>query len=158
MHNIQVSIYTLILALFSAQGCFAQKGTLNLSGFSEARMTYKDESKNVDSARMIKRSNDNAVRVSFYEEFEDSVVLYINKKQIWSGSIYMKNNPFTSSGWCGFDLNFELKGRHNTATIKLISQKEYIQFSIDQEFPLYIIQRYDKIWTVRALKSDINDK
>jgi len=136
--------------------CYAQNRTLDLSGFAKEQMKIEDGNKEIDSSKLIKRDNSDVVQISFFEIFDDSVVLYINAKQMWKGSVYQKNNPFTSTGWCGFDLNFAFKGSKNIATIKLIRQKVYIQFPISQEFPLYMIQRYDNIWYVRPLKSSIN--
>lgn len=157
----QVSIATL---LFSAIICgcspirHAQKNPIDLSGFLQGQMKYEEEDRLADCSSGIKRVNKNIVQFSFFEIFDDSVKLYIGNKEIWIGNLYKKNNPFTSSGWSGFDLCYELKTGKDTAIVELFNQKEYIQFPISTEFPRYMIQRYNGIWYVRALKCNLNLK
>jgi len=157
-YKIRLFLFLLIFITLYLSGCTSQKNMLSISGFSEGKMKYRDGNNEIDSSKLINRKNKNKVQLSFFAVFDDSIVLYINKKQIWTGNVYEKNNPFTSSDWCGFDLNFLLIGSENIATIKLVKQKQYIQFHISQEYPKYMIQRYDNIWYVRSLNNNIDLK
>lgn len=153
-HKNLISLLYISSVLISLDSCSSQKEVLNLSGFSKAQMKYDDSEaakSPVGKLRVIEQ-------LSFFEIFDDSVVVYLSNKRIWNRSLYKKNNPFTSTGWSGYDLDFVLKQPESLVTIQLINQKEYIQFKVSKGYSKYVIQRYGGIWYVRALNHDIKLK
>lgn len=143
----------LFLILWSLVGCFDQKRLLNLKGYSEGQIKYVNE--NIDSSRLIKRANSQDVDIAFYEIFDDSVIVFVGHSKIWSGTIYKDQNPYSSTGWSGHDLTCTLNDSSAVVTIKLIRQRQYIKFRIFRDIPAYIIQRYNNLWYVRALRSSL---
>jgi hypothetical protein len=133
--------------------CSCQKRLLGLNGFSKGQITYVNEK--VDSSLLIQRIDKRIVILSFYEVFDDSVVVILGKRKLWSGSIYKNQNPFSSFGWSGHDLSCDLKRSNTNVTIKLVHQRQYIKFRMYSDIPAYMIQRYNDIWYVRSLKSSL---
>lgn len=104
------------------------------------------------AAMLIKRNNRRSITFVFFEEFNDTLVVCLNNKEIGKWILQEQNNPIQSSGYSGINVNFLLKGRKNHVTMRLMRQKKYIEFKIDKNYPVYSIQRYDNVWYVNARK------
>ena len=113
---------------------------------------YKENTDTSKAFMLIKRQNNNSILFSFFEEFNDTVVLFVNKKKQGQWFINAKDNPGESSGYSGIDYCLHLKKEKNIVIIKLLSQKKYIEFIVDKEYPLYSIQRYGNTWYINARK------
>jgi hypothetical protein len=151
-------ICILLINWSALSSCLFQKKVLAISGFRRDSVRYENGRQNIDSFNFNKRQFYNIVTISFFEVFDDSVMLYVDNKKIWSGNVYKSSNPFSSTGWSGFDIDCSPKNSTSIAIIKLVKQKVYIQFKIDKEFSIYMVQRYDGIWYIRALKNSIDLK
>jgi hypothetical protein len=156
--NQKIFLLSLIFLSILIYSCVTQEHALNLSDSSKEPFKTEEEKIVTDSTRMIKRNNKDIVSISFFERFNDTVVLYLNNKKLSQWFIDEKNNPYKSTGYSGLDYSINLKKTANIITLKLVNQKKYIQFSIHKIFPVYMIQRYDGVWYVRALKSQLNLK
>ena len=78
--------------------------------------------------------------------------MFVNKKKQVQLVIDAKDNPVESSGYSGIDYSLHLKKEKNIVIIKLLSQRKYIEFIVDKEYPLYSIHRYGNTWYVNARK------
>jgi hypothetical protein len=103
---------------------------------------------NADNSNLIKREDPKVVILSFFEEFEDTVKVYHNSKEIVSWYINKNNNPSTSSGYSGKDIAIYTSKSEDVIIIQLVNKKKYIRFLLQNKFPLYTIQRYSNIWYV----------
>lgn len=113
---------------------------------------YKENTDTLKALMLIKRENYNSIVFSFFEEFNDTVVLFVNNKKQGQWFINTKDNPVESSGHSGIDYSLLLKKKKNTVVIKLLSQKKYVEFIVDKEYPLYSIQRYGNTWYINGRK------
>lgn len=113
---------------------------------------YRESTDTSKALMLIKRQSHNSIVFSFFEEFNDTVVLFVNNKKQGQWFIDAKDNPLESSGYSGIDYSLHLKKEKNIVIIKLLSQKKYIEFVVDKEYPLYSIQRYGNTWYVNARK------
>ncbi len=147
--------YFLILVLFFFS-CIAQKKFIDLSRFTKEEVKVEEISSKIDSSKLIKRNNNNIVQLSFFEIFDDSVLVYLNNHLICNENIYQKNNPYTSTGWSGLNLDINLNNSKNIVTIVLFKQKKYVQFEVSKQTPLYVIQHYNKIWYIRPTATSLN--
>jgi hypothetical protein len=121
--------------------------------FQKEKLKFYRENTDTSKAFMlIKRQNNDSIVFSFFEEFNDTVVLFVNKKKQVQLVIDAKDNPVESSGYSGIDYSLHLKKEKNIVIIKLLSQKKYIEFIVDKKYPLYSIQRYGNTWYVNARK------
>ena len=141
-----------VIILFFLLGCFpAKQSRIDLSGLTrESTKIYSE--KIDDSTRLIKRENNNLVKISFFEQFNDTVILYENGIEKGRWFIHAKNNPYTSTGYSGIDYILIANKKRNTITLRLLQQKKYIQFELDKNYPWYIIQRYNAMWYIRSSK------
>jgi hypothetical protein len=113
---------------------------------------FKEADSMGSAAMLIKRNNRRSITFVFFEEFNDTLVVCLNNKEIGKWILQEQNNPIQSSGYSGINVNFLLKGRKNHVTMRLMRQKKYIEFKIDKNYPVYSIQRYDNVWYVNARK------
>lgn len=119
---------------------------------------YEQKTDILNKSLLVKRENCNTVYFSFFEEFDDTLVLVINNKVIKQWPIYNKNNSTSSSGFSEIIHGVILKKRKSKVLIKLLNKKKYIEFIVDKKFPLFSIQRYNNVWYVNARKYMMNLK
>jgi hypothetical protein len=144
--------YKLILFFLIYQGCtgsrYVNKNFDSLKT-ENVKVSYLNEESN---CIRIKRADSNTIVLSFFEEFNDSLKIYENKKQIVGYSIYTINNPAESSGYSGVDCQLRLDNNEDIIGIELVNQKIYVEFTIDISYPLYSVQRYNNVWYVNGRK------
>ena len=140
----------LVILVISYTSCKIMKSqSLDFGLLTQEKVVYGFESENSDTSLLIKRTDTNLVILSFYEVFEDSVIIYVNKKERFKNFLSTKNNPSYSSGYSGFKLGILLEeGVSNTIYLELKNQKKYASIVVDKSYPLCTIQRYNNIWYV----------
>jgi hypothetical protein len=147
-------VLVILILAAASQGCrtsFGKEGSLGKSYDSEPIKYFKEDSVKNESLK-IKNVPKGVIMFYFFEEFNDTLCLYINNKKRGEWMISSANNPTTSSGYSGINYTLELHKSRNVAIIKLKNQKKVISFEIDKNFPLYTIQRYNSVWYVNARK------
>jgi hypothetical protein len=151
--------FLLLAIIVIGQGCFFKKtNRIDLAGLTREQVKIENGNPNIDSAKIIRRHNNDLVTLSFFEEFNDTLIVYLNNKEKGRFFVHTKNNPYTSSGYSGIDLNLLSAKPKGMVIVRLLGQKKYIEFEISREYPLYIIQRYSGIWYVRSTKEYLNLK
>jgi len=122
------------LSLASIKLCAQDKIDFNGYHFGIVKFEFS-----IDSLQEggVKEVND--VILSFFEIFDDSLVVYSGKNQIWTGSLYKKNNPFISTGWSGFNLSLKVYSKMPFIFIKMVKKKEYIKIPIFKNSSIFMI-------------------
>jgi len=100
----------------------------------------------------------NVVEFMLFEEFDDTLSMYVNNKQVKDWAIYTKNNPFTSTGFSGISFKLSLKNKNNLIRFQLAEKHKYVEFDIDKHYPLYTIQLYQNIWYVNGRRCSMELK
>lgn len=139
-------LFGLILLVFYIQGCLVVKKKHFGLAVEELRMGQIEKG---EGCVPIKRANENVVVLSFFEEFNDSVIVYANGKKI-AGYYLVPDVELVSSGYSGVDCVMYLKSERNNICIELVDQKKCVFFDIDKKKPLYSIQRYGNVWYVNG--------
>ncbi|PUZ28979.1 hypothetical protein DCC81_05775 [Chitinophaga parva] len=137
--------------MFSVNCTSGNKVGVNLDGYQEERIKLGYE-RVTDSASMIVQGARELAVLSFFEEFNDIVEVYLNKKKIASWNINDENRKYTSTGYSGNDIGISQFMESDVITIRLVNQKKYIKFNLQPGYPLYTIQRYGGIWYVNLRK------
>jgi len=142
--------FLLFMFILNKQDCTAQKliGPPTLSAMVKDSLIL-DFVYDCPENLKIKREN-NKVEFMLFEEFDDTLSLYINNKHYGNWILFTKNNPFTSTGFSGFSFNLVLKRKKNDIIFELVGKKRYIEFELDKKYPLYTVQRYNGIWYVNG--------
>ena len=140
-------IVMLLCFLCSLTGCFSRRDYKNgLAGFTKEIVEIDEERPDShDSSQTINKTNNNTVVLSFFEIFNDTLVLYINKLKIKQWPMYSDSNK--STGYIRFDTLIYLK-KKRLITVKMLTQKKYVELSIDNRSPFVTVQRYGGIWKV----------
>jgi len=127
--------------------------SLNVDSLKKEQVKYEYETGSCDSSVLIKRTDSNLIILSFFEVFDDTVVMYVNGKEVMKQNIIKSNNPSTSSGYSGYDVGIVLNDTTDKKIyFKLVNQKKYVSIVLDKSYPLCTIQRYDDIWYVNFRK------
>jgi hypothetical protein len=116
--------------------------------FAKDSVTIGFENQPIDSNFLARREDRNLVILTFFEKFNDSVILYLNGREKWRAYISDKNNPYESSGYSGIDIGISSPDRNNLIRLELLNQKRFVEFSLNKDFPICSIQRYNGIWSV----------
>jgi hypothetical protein len=149
-----IRIYRGVLLLFFIHCNFASTAQANKVKFfvQEELRFFKEQTDTSKTSQLIKTQDCNSIVFSFFEEFNDTLALFINNKKRGEWLIQTKDNPSESTGYSGIAYEVSLKRKKNIISIRLLSQKKYIKFKIDKTYPLYSIQRYNNVWYVNGRK------
>lgn len=150
----RIKIYQAVIFTILAQGSLNAKAQnpIDREFEREEVRIYMEKTDTSKISSLIKRSNCNAIVFSFFEQFNDTVVLFINNKKHGQWYIDAKNNPVESSGYSGIDYSLILKKKKNKVLIKLLNQRKYVEFEVTKKYPLYTVQRYGNIWYINVRK------
>lgn len=140
--------------LFISDATLAQD--INKRYFKQETIKFYKETNDTSGLKVpIFQRDSKYIHFSFYEEFNDSLVLYLNKAKVGEWYIHKDLNPSESSGYSGIDCLIAPTKKRNKIYIYLVKQKKYIVFSLDRRWPLYTIQRYNEVWYVNARKYQV---
>jgi hypothetical protein len=146
-------ICILVLISVFQQCCFKKHiQSIYPASFVRDSLIIGYENQVIDSNKLVKRQDTNLVVLSFFEEFDDTVTLYLNGIEKWRALIKGKNNQSGSTGYSGVDVGVSSTNKNNLIQIKLLDQKRFVEFLLDKEYPLCSIQRYNNIWHINYRK------
>ena len=86
------------------------------------------ENRITESAKLVPRQDSNLVILSFFEEFNDTVILYLNGIEKWRASVNGKDSPNESSGYSGVDVGVSSPTKNNTVQLRLLRQRRFVEF------------------------------
>ncbi len=144
---------TAAVALVLLQSYIVEGQNLLYEGFEKEKLVFFKEKSSAEKEKYrIERNDRGLVVFSFFEEFNDTLVLFLNGEKQGQWVIHKMNNPAQSSGYSGISYSTVLKKRKNIVVLKLLQNKKYVEFKINKRYPLYSLQRYGSIWYVNARK------
>lgn len=111
MHSISKFTQSLILnyiVLLAVGGCSATEQILRTEGYTLEKVNYyKEKLPILDSIKVNKSKNKHLAAIYLFEEFEDTLSIFVNKRLASKTTIYKRNNPAESSGYSG--INYTVK-------------------------------------------------
>lgn len=146
-----IHLAILVTSIFFMNCTSGNKVGINLDGYQEERVKFGHEQV-TDSAGMIVQGAKELAVLSFFEEFNDIVEVYLNRKKIASWNMNDENRKYTSTGYSGNDIGISQFKESDVITIRLVNQRKYVKFNLQPGYPLYTIQRYGGIWYVNLRK------
>ena len=96
------------------------------------------------------------VEVILFEQFDDTLSIYVNNKHLKDWAIYTKNNPFTSTGFSGISFKLLLKNKKNLIRFQLVKKRKYVEFCLDKHYSRYTVQLYENVWYIKGTQCYLN--
>lgn len=109
--------------------------SIDLRGMKDCSQAPSRDKRNVMSKRTAK------ISIAFFQDFTDSVILYLNESLLFSKKI-VHDSTLTSTKFSGEIFSFEKKKHLNdVVTIVYVKEKKFLKFRVKQ-YPLYTIHSY----------------
>lgn len=116
-------------------------------GFQSENIKYSKEKIGFKKrSLLLKRSNSKQVLLSFWNEFNDTLVIYINNKLIDRRPIFSDTTTCDSFKTINIYLNAV---KPMMIRVELLRKRKFVEFVIDNEAPMVTVQRYNEIWYVK---------
>jgi hypothetical protein len=141
------STITIIICLLIAEGCFIDKPIQHYSFNGLQRDSLKLSQEKIN---YIPTAASYEIKFMIFDEFNDTMRIYINDRIAWQGYVNEANNPSTSSGYSGITVNLDSKKEIKKVSIVLLEQKKFVEFTIAKYYPLYTLQRFNDIWYING--------
>jgi len=130
----RIKIY-LISCLFSLNSSHAQDSKIDDLDNCLNEISY-------DRKRIDKTKTDN-ITIAFFQDFSDSVVLFLNDAIIYKKRI-VYDSITISSTFTGETFSFKKLKKKSKMMIIYVTQKKYINLKINNKYPLYTIHSYKR--------------
>lgn len=124
---------------------------INLSTFKKLSPDENFE-RRCKGRKKIKRINKNNVTLSFFQDFSDSIIIYVDHKEAVR-KFLEHDSMLVSTDFTGYMFSNEYTKRKTTITIVYLNEKSYTRFELNRNFPLYSLHFYrNKFYAVAARK------
>jgi len=142
------SVLIVLLILFQ-QLTTAQE--MDISTFNKISSNESFET-NCKGRKKIKRVNKNIVSLSFFQDFSDSIVIYVDHKEV-ARKYLEHDSTLVSTDYTGYSFSYEYVEKKTAVTIVYLNEKVYSEFKLNKNFPLYSLHFYrTRFYTVSARK------
>ena len=129
----------LIVSLILFQQC-ALAQHIDLSTFKKLPPN-QNFGRNCKGSKKIKRVNKDIVTLSFFQDFSDSIIIYVDQKEVVKK--YLEHDStLVSTDYTGYSFSSEFKKRKTIVTIAYLNEKKYCEFKLNKSFPLYSLHFY----------------
>jgi hypothetical protein len=95
------------------------------------------------SWKKIKRKNKDIISLYFFQDFSDTVIVYINNEEVMRRYVY-HDSDLVSTKFTGETFSYLYSLKSNIITIAYKASKRYVEFVLDKRYPLYAIHAYEK--------------
>ncbi|PJJ79982.1 hypothetical protein [Mucilaginibacter auburnensis] len=150
--KIRNNIFLFWLCILTAAGisqiasCKINKIKWNESNWDIEKVSYEEDGRNADSHIGLERHSPRRVILQFWQEFDDTLVVLNNKKEI--SRFFMQSDTNTNDTFTVTNVSLIIK-RNTRITVKLINKKKIVHFVVDDRASVITIQHFNSIWYLR---------
>ncbi|SKA40262.1 hypothetical protein SAMN04488128_105156 [Chitinophaga eiseniae] len=140
-------IFSLFSAIVVMYSCKAQKDS-SLFLYSK-RDSVLIEHAVIDSSDIkIVRKDKDSVILSFWGNYNDTVVITMNNIEIGRIPLFTKDNPISNIDYSGKEFGLICKRKKNVIALKLLKANRIATFILDKNYPLCNIKYNGSMWRI----------